>query len=457
MANIRDVVVNITRQTTALSSAGFGMPMILATNATKAYKEYTAIADVTEDYATSTTAYKMANAIFSQSPKVEKLAIAGVSYTSTAIVLATLSTTGGAANSNLTFTAKPTGANGNYVKIVLVKPGSDTATTTAARTGTGTSADPYIVTVTCATLSAAITATANDVIAAIVADTNSSAVLRAEPKTGNDGTGVVAALVSTSLSGGTNGSDTTPLITTLNNLVNSQNDWYYLLLDLNGLNEQLALSNWIATQKKLYFTTTNDVNLVPYFTNDRTVIMIHDDSTVYPSAAWVGYGAATTPGSITWKAKPLTGITEAGYTNSQISNIHDKNANTYISSYKILQTSEAKCASGDYIDIIIGQDFIEATMTQDVSLALYSLPKIPYDNTGISFVTGLVKNALEKAVNNKIIAKDSNGNGIYTVSSITRSQASAGDIADRKLTGISWTATLAGAIHSVTISGTLTY
>src|SRR5690606_7370189 len=53
----------------------------------------------------------------------------------------------------------------------------------------------------------------------------------------------------------------TELIAALNSLVDAHNDWYFLLCDQQGDAEITALSTWVDTQKKLYFASTDNLNL----------------------------------------------------------------------------------------------------------------------------------------------------------------------------------------------------
>lgn len=74
---LKDVTVIITRETRPVTQAGFGKPLILGAQAGgHEYKEYRDLAQVLEDFADSTDEYKMAAAVFAQSPRPEKLAIA---------------------------------------------------------------------------------------------------------------------------------------------------------------------------------------------------------------------------------------------------------------------------------------------------------------------------------------------------------------------------------------------
>lgn len=76
--SIRDVFVTITRETRGVTQRGFGLPLILATNAVVPYMKFRTLAEVGEEYITTTEAYKMAAAVFAQSPRPQEVAILGV-------------------------------------------------------------------------------------------------------------------------------------------------------------------------------------------------------------------------------------------------------------------------------------------------------------------------------------------------------------------------------------------
>jgi hypothetical protein len=62
---------------------------------------------------------------------------------------------------------------------------------------------------------------------------------------------------------------------------------------------------------------------------------------------------------------------------------------------------------------------------------------------------------LQQGAVNGIILLDENGNATYTMNAITIEGTSVNDRADRVYNGISWTASLAGAIEGADLSGTL--
>ncbi|MFT9496377.1 DUF3383 family protein [Anaerosolibacter sp.] len=454
MPEIKDVVVIITRETQALSQQGFGMPLILATNADKAYKEYLDLPSVAQDYAEDTEAYKMANKIFGQTPKPEKIAIYSVVFSDP--VAATLTTNITGLNNDLKYTAKLPGAAGNNISIEYIDPEALTASTTASRAGSGTALDPYVITVTLQHDGTNIVALAADVKAAIEADANSNTMVTVVNADGNDGTGIVTELAETPLTGGINASDVTILTSALNTLVQTKNDWYVLLCDRQGDAEITALGEWINAQKKLYFAATSNKNLVATLESDRTIIMYHDAPTSYPECGWVGRCLPELPGSITWKFKTINGILPVDIGVTDLTQLHDDGGNTYLTKFGINQSSEGLVSSGEYIDIIQSQDFIEARMTENVSRLLMTTKKVPYDNTGIAMIVAEVEKTLKQAAGQGIIAVDDDGNYQYKITYKRRNEIPANDIASRKLTGISWTAVVAGAVHTVEIRGTLT-
>lgn len=66
-----------------------------------------------------------------------------------------------------------------------------------------------------------------------------------------------------------------------------------------------------------------------------------------------------------------------------------KTANFYSEVGGVNITQEGKVASGEWIDIIIGTDWLEARLRESVYSALVNNRKIPYDDTGIAMIEDL--------------------------------------------------------------------
>ncbi|SDI15977.1 Protein of unknown function [Alteribacillus persepolensis] len=77
---IKDWQITISRQTRAISQAGFGKVLILATDSAHPFTTYTELEDVSADFDETTEAYAMANRILGQTPRPTEIAIMGVEY-----------------------------------------------------------------------------------------------------------------------------------------------------------------------------------------------------------------------------------------------------------------------------------------------------------------------------------------------------------------------------------------
>lgn len=251
--------------------------------------------------------------------------------------------------------------------------------------------------------------------------------------------------------------DPTTLTTALNDLVQMNNDWYFLLCDQQEDAVITELSGWVDTQKKLYFASTDNLNLAAALESENTVIMYHDDPTQYPAEGWVGRCAPELPGSITWKFKTINGVTAANIKSGELAYLHQEGGNSYVRKLGVLQTSEGLTTSGEYIDVIRSQHFIEARLVEEVMRLFINSGKVPYDNSGIAQVVAACESVMKQATDQGIIARDDDGNGLWTVTAPRREDVPASDIAARKLDGVVIEATLAGAIHSATIRVTLRY
>ena len=130
--------------------------------------------------------------------------------------------------------------------------------------------------------------------------------------------------------------------------------------------------------------------------------------------------------------------------------MQNKNCNYYSEVGGVNITQEGKVASGEWIDIIIGTDWIEARLRENVFSALVNNRKSPYDDTGITLIEGLVKGVLNQAADAGILQKDS-----IVVSVPRYADIPQADKLARKLPNVKFSALYQGAIHRTTINGTI--
>ena len=82
MPTYSDVDITITRETSAVTRTGFGMPLILGISKDSEYAEYGSMEEFGEDYSSGEPEYDMAEQLFAQEPAPSKVAIHSIDYTS---------------------------------------------------------------------------------------------------------------------------------------------------------------------------------------------------------------------------------------------------------------------------------------------------------------------------------------------------------------------------------------
>jgi hypothetical protein len=103
-------------------------------------------------------------------------------------------------NNDMVFTAKAAGVDGNNISVTFVDPGGVTATLGVPPLTGGSTA----IVVNLGRAASAINTTGNALIAAVLAEPTTAALVDVANAGGNDGTGLVTALSQTFLSGATN-------------------------------------------------------------------------------------------------------------------------------------------------------------------------------------------------------------------------------------------------------------
>jgi len=252
-----------------------------------------------------------------------------------------------------------------------------------------------------------------------------------------------------------------PVIAGLNALITEENDWYFLLCQDRVVENTRPLAAWAELNGRLYFTSpTADVaatitlaEQTEFEDNEYSVILYHDEPSHYPDVAWVGKCAPTIPGSITWKFKTFTGQVPASLTTAQLDDLHAANVNAYIRRMGMNITSEGKTTSGVYIDVVRGTDWLRSNIAHRVQKLLTVSPKVPYDNPGIASVLSEIKASLQEGTANGLIARDADGNGIWTVSAPDRADIDPAIVETRVLPDITFECTFSGAVHGVDVAG----
>ena len=246
---------------------------------------------------------------------------------------------------------------------------------------------------------------------------------------------------------------------------NENNDWYGVVVDQAMVADFDDIAAWVETAKKFAIFWTTDANtpdstkstdlasVLKAATYDRSAVIYHVQPSTgadYPDAAWMGEGFPYDPGTSTWAYKTLKGVTSDKITGNAESALQGKNCNYYSEVGGVNITQEGKVASGEWIDIIIGTDWIEARLREAVYSALVNNRKIPYDDSGITLIEGLVKGVLNQAAAAGILQADSIVVTVPRYADIPQADKLA-----RRLPDVKFTALYQGAIHRTTINGTI--
>lgn len=246
---------------------------------------------------------------------------------------------------------------------------------------------------------------------------------------------------------------------------NTSKDWRHLLVLFSeeSTDTVSSVAAKVETlENKMFFASvpsdSEDYTGVNALNYSRTVLFYCDSANGYvmPAAALVGETAGREAGSFTYKNLVLKGIQPQNITNKRIDDIHKSGGITFVTKAGDNVTSEGIVTSGEFIDIIDSEDYIIQQLTYQTQKLLNSSAKIPYDNNGIAMLESVAVNVLQSAYNNGMIAEAEDGGADYTVSYGMRDSTGEDDRQARKYVNGSFSFALAGAVHTVEITGEIT-
>ncbi|MEE9382846.1 MAG: DUF3383 family protein [Nannocystaceae bacterium] len=256
-------------------------------------------------------------------------------------------------------------------------------------------------------------------------------------------------------------------------------DWYGLALtrDLQSNANYDAASIWAEARLKLLAAFDDSLIAkdslsvldLPFLNKasgyTRTFTHWNNDGTTYPEVSeivrilTVDYNIPNS--AITLKFQQLPGITAITATPSERNALLGKNAEIYVTRGGVNHVEEGKVAVGEFIDVIHSVDFMQTQIALQVFGLLFATStKIPMTDSGVAQIEDAVKIVLDIATAAGIIAEDFDEDGnlvpafVITAPSVLSIPPS--QRAQRISPAVSFVARLAGAIHFVTVSGTVT-
>lgn len=265
------------------------------------------------------------------------------------------------------------------------------------------------------------------------------------------------------------------LTATLNAIYQENQDFYGVVITSRTQADQLLGAAWALANQRIFYTADDDANIklgvggtlpVQLVTNDKAVVVYSDDADGSGTdkridAAIAGRLAALIPGSYTAKFLQLSGVDLSVITPSELTNIIGQNANVFHEVAGVNIFREGVTTESTFIDIMIGIDWLEARITEEVySLLVNATGKVPYTESGITSIEDAVRKILKIGQDNGLIspdAFDSNKNRIggFETSVPALADIPSVDKSNRILNNVKFTAYLAGAIHEVVVTGTV--
>jgi hypothetical protein len=429
ISDIVNVVISV--ESAQLEREGFGVPCILgfSNRFADTAREYTSVAGmVTDGFLTTDVEYRMASAIFAQSPRPPRIVVARRANKPTM----RWAVTPVAANSTV-YSMK---VNGNTVSYT-----SDAdATLSEIIAGLKTAIDA---------LNLDITVSDQTTYMRIVADAA--------------GTWFSVEPTNPALIGVAQDHADAGIATDLNTLIAYNNTWYGLLSPDASSASIAAAAAWVETNKKLYIADSQDTEVEQHVASGatdiaatleaaayaRTALAYHRNNAAFFGSAWMGRVFTIDAGSETWAFKELAGVPVMTMTDTQAANVKAKNGNTYVSIYGRNLVLGGTTASGEYVDVTRGSDWLRSDIGERVFLALTEPNKLPFTDGGIAVVKNQVRASLAEAVSRRFLSEDP----APTVTAPLAADVSSADKAARLLPDVNFEGVLAGAIHSTTITG----
>lgn len=424
--DLDDIIqINLSRESVAVATASFSIPLILAefTNFAERTRTYNNITDVEVDFDEGEPVHEMAEQLFGQST------VLGAVPPSIVVGRKQID------NTVLT----PIVAN-SAVYTVTVNGTAYSFTSDASATADEITAG----------LEAAITATG-------VTVTDNTGTLTIAPSASGGNWSVTTSANIAKVDGPSTETWTDALAA-----VEVENDtWYALFSPTQVLADQDELAEAIRARRKIYGISSPDTNALTTATTDIGAILSArsegrtfgvwsaTSATEYPEAVWAGSQLAVTPGSNDWDFKRGVGATVSKLSPTQITNLKAKNWNYYIPKGGVNIFMNGNMFDGQPVDLTVGEDWLYARLQEQIYFRLINTLKIPMTNVGMTIIEGEIRSVLSQAEANGLIDSgwQVTAPDVLSIPANQRAQRIAGTFVFR--------ARFAGSVRKVVIQGYL--
>lgn len=192
----------------------------------------------------------------------------------------------------------------------------------------------------------------------------------------------------------------------------------------------------------------DDIKTLAY--NNSDVLYIPGDENMV-AVAQAGLCLSFNPGEETWALKSLRGVRPVTLTDTQRANLVAKNINSYETVAGVNVTFDGRVASGDYIDATRARLWFADEVQKNLFTGLISLPKVPFDFRGQTFIDSRLQASAKLAVERGVLAQDEWSTFVPDPLDVPEA-----DRNDRLWSGTSVEGRMQGAAHDIGVRVVLT-
>lgn len=256
---------------------------------------------------------------------------------------------------------------------------------------------------------------------------------------------------------------------------NEDSDWYGFAITSRVSADIIAAADWTESKIKIFGYSISEAGAKDNASTADTMSKLYDGNyfrsfgfyhgdaaTDFPELGVMARCFSINPGGETWANKQLAGIVVDKLTETEYQAVTKKNGNTFERFRNVAITQNGKVAAGEWIDVIRFRDWLQEEMQVGIFSLLVNNAKIPYTDGGIAQIENVMRSVLLKGQSRGGIApteylEDGTANPGFVIDVPLSSTVSSNDKANRILNDMNFTARVAGAIHVVNVSGSLTY
>jgi len=254
---------------------------------------------------------------------------------------------------------------------------------------------------------------------------------------------------------------------------NDVGGWYAVCPAGIGVEDFDDIAKWTEQQEKIFaytYLSKDDPLTATYNRAIGWCGLLRDDSDQnqlpeecsYAHVAAVAKCLSFVAGSESWAYKAVNGMPPFALSSELRNGIAEAKSNAFINVSSKNYTVNGMTRIGEWIDVIRGRDWLTTEIRQRIFSLMAKEPKIAFLDGGLVKIQNELTACLKAAQERSIIELDTFDDDDNEVPGFVINIPRMADItphqrASRKLSGCTFTAKLAGAIHAVEVHGTLTY